>query len=127
MKNEYVNYKNVTREVLDSVKVGNSVKCNDWKKPMKVIGVSENYFVMIQNMFGKIYYSVCEKKQVDHNRNNYTEGSYRIGDDDYVFGRAGGYKWDDEKFIEEYLQEFESGETQLSVRRAIDLKTISIR
>ena len=124
MKNKYVDYKDVTKEVLDSVKVGDMIKCNDWVKPMKVIGVSENYFVMIDKIFRETFYSVCEKKVVDHSRNNYTKGSFRIGTDDYLFG---DYKWNDEEFIKKYLQEFETGETQLSVRRAIDLKSISIK
>jgi hypothetical protein len=127
VKNNYIDYENITKDILDSIKVGNLIKCNGWKKPMKVVGVSENYFVMITNNFGKIYYSVCEKKAVGYSRNNYTEGFYRIGDDDYVFGRFGGYNWDNEQFIKEYLQEFENGETQLSVRRAIDLNRISIK
>lgn len=62
MKNEYVNYKNITREILDSVKVGDTVKCNDWEESMKVVGVSDNYFVMVDGD----YYSICEKKPIDH-------------------------------------------------------------
>lgn len=122
MKNEYIDYKNITRNILDNIKVGNIIKCNDWEESMKVVGISDNYFIMVNGD----YYSICEKKPIDHTRNNYTKGSFRIGDDDLVFGKIGGYKWNDEKFITEYLNELESGETQLSARRAIDLKKIKI-
>lgn len=37
----YTTYEEVTREVLDSVKVGDLIKVNDWKKPMKVKAVSK--------------------------------------------------------------------------------------
>ncbi len=125
--NGYESYEAVCREILNSIEVEDLVKCNDWKKPMKVIGVSENYFVMIQNNFGDIFYSVCEKFPAGHSRNCYTKGSFRIGTDDYIGGYITGYKWDDKQFINKYLDEFETGKTQLSVRRAVDLKSISIK
>ena len=43
---DYKIFINITKEVLDSVKPGDLVKVNDWKKPLKVIAVSDNYFVM---------------------------------------------------------------------------------
>ena len=46
MKKEYVHYPTVTREILDTIKVGDLIRVNDWKKPMRVKAVSENYFVM---------------------------------------------------------------------------------
>lgn len=48
MKTEYKHYTEITKEILDSIKAGMLVKINDWKRPMKVVGVSENYFCMIQ-------------------------------------------------------------------------------
>ena len=41
MKTEYKHDTEITKEVLDNIKVGMLVKINDWKRPMKVVGVSE--------------------------------------------------------------------------------------
>ena len=46
MSKQYSHYSNITKEILDTVKVGDLIKINDWKKPMRVKAVSENYFVM---------------------------------------------------------------------------------
>ena len=53
---------NATKEVLDKILVGALVKVNDWRSPMRVVGVSENYFCMAKKCFGKTLYFVCEKK-----------------------------------------------------------------
>ncbi len=124
---QYTFFDNVTRSILDLIQVGDYIKCNDWKKPMKVIAVSENYFVMIEKIFGDTYYSVCEKKIVDHDRNSYTKGHFRIGTDDNIFGYPTGYQWTDEGFLKKYLNEFEQGETALSVRTSVNLKSMSIK
>lgn len=42
----YVRYSNVTREILDTVCVGDLIKINEWKVPLRVKAVSENYFVL---------------------------------------------------------------------------------
>ena len=47
MKTEYKHYTDITKEILDNIKVGMLVKINDWKRPMKVVGISENYFCMM--------------------------------------------------------------------------------
>lgn len=64
MKKEYVHYTDITREILDTIKVGDLVKINDWTKPLRVKAVSENYFVMVSNLFGKPMYSVSKSKSV---------------------------------------------------------------
>lgn len=47
---EYRHYDNITKEILDSIKAGNLIRINDWKRGMRVVGVSDNYFVMIQKV-----------------------------------------------------------------------------
>lgn len=37
----YVRYPNVTREILDTVCVGDLIKINEWKVPLRVKAVSE--------------------------------------------------------------------------------------
>ena len=57
---KYVEYSDekITREVLDSIKIGDYIRCNDWKRAMRVYGVSDNYFVVARKAFGKWIYSV---------------------------------------------------------------------
>ena len=50
MDKKYVHYSEVTREILNTIKAGDLVRVNNWDKPMQVKAVSENYFVMTQNM-----------------------------------------------------------------------------
>ena len=124
MKNQYITYDEITKEILDTVKIGDLVKCNDWKVPLKVKGVSINYIIMSSKRFGKCLYSICEKKQVNHNRNNYTEGNYRIGTDNYVFGLFDYLNEDD---VEKALKKLEAGDLELSVRTSVNLERINIK
>ncbi|SFM09513.1 hypothetical protein [Pelosinus propionicus] len=125
----YTTYTEVTKELLDTIKVGDLIKVNDWKKPMKVRGVSPNYAVMTENNFGKTYYSVIEKKPWDGDRRNAMRGGrYHCGRDNWIFGAPHfEYKFDDEKAVAAYLQTFERGETELSVRNAIPILELHIK
>lgn len=129
MKKEYKHYANITKEILDLVEVGNLVKVNDWKKPMRVVGVSENYFCMIQKNFGQIWYSVCEKKPWGGIRYNAMRGGmFHCGTDNMVFGYANfDYAFDDEKQIVDYLQAFEDRKIELSCRRAMPIYNLYVK
>ena len=125
----YTHYKDVTKEILDNIKVENLIKVNNWKKPMRVVGVSENYFCMIQKNFGKIYYSVCEKKPWGGIRyNKMIGGLFHCGTDNMIFGYFGfNYKFDDEEQIKEYLNAFETGEIELSMRGTIPIIDLYVK
>lgn len=129
MNKQYVCYDEVTKEILDTIKVGNMVKINDWRKPMKVVGVSENYFCMIQNNFGELYYSVCEKKPWKGIRYNaMIGGRFHCGTDNMVFGYGDfGYRFDNEEQIREYLSAFERGEIELSQRTSVPISRLYIK
>lgn len=126
MKKEYIKYENITKEILDTIQIGNLVKINDWKKPMKVVGVSENYFVMTQNMFGKLYYSVCEKKSRSGGQHNeMRHGMFHCSRDNMIFGYSDfDYKFDNEESINNYLNAFEEGKIELSERAGIPIYTL---
>ena len=123
MKNNYIKHDEITKELLNSIEGGDLVKCNNWRGTLKVIGVSENYFLMVY----KDECSICEKKPSETTRNFYTKGSFRIGTDNYIFGFEDGYKFENEESIKKYLNEFETGVTELSVRNAVDLVSIAIK
>ena len=128
MKKEYIHYTDVTKEILDTIKVGDLIKINDWKKPLRVKAVSDNYFVMTQKMFGDTCYSVCEKLPWDGTRYNAMRGGmFHCGTDDWVFGSPLAidypdlYKFENEKVNQKYLQEFEDGISHLSIRRGVPI------
>ena len=129
MSKNYEVYTNITKKVLDSVQVGDLVKCNHWKLAYRVKGVSANYFVMARNMFGQTSYSICEKKPREAGRYNaMTPGMYHIGPDSWIFGwRDFSYNFDNFLAVVEYLDSLERGETEISERRGCALYRIAIK
>lgn len=136
---EYKLYSEVTKEVLNSIKVGDLVKINDWEKPMRVRGVSDNYFVMTQKQFKETIYSVCEKKVLEpetyiHNR--MIGGNFHCSTDDRTFGfipehfdmeNGKQYDFDNYNWVKEYLNAFETGKIELSERHGIAIHSILIK
>lgn len=129
----------VTKELLDSVTVWDSIKVNDWGKWHKVKCVIDNYFVMTCNMFGKEYYSVCEKLPWGGTRyNSWTGGKFHVGADFWMFGcyiwnqyGCDKYDFDNIEATTAYLKSFEKdyeGEykSELS-RRAIPINVIHVK
>ena len=131
---QYIHYTNVTREILDTIKVGDLIKVNNWKKPMRVKAVSENYFVMTQKMFGDTCYSVCSKLPWDGIRyNSMRGGMFHCSTDNWVFGSPLSidyrylYQFENEEANQKYLQLFEDGECELSVRRGIAIYDLYVK
>lgn len=126
---QYKEYTNITKEILEQIKTGDFVKINDWKRPLIVVGVSENYFCMCRNAFGKIIYSVCEKKQWEGIRHNLMLGGmFHCGTDNMVFGAPGfDYEFNDENEIKRYLQMFEEDKIELSRRTSVPIYKISFK
>lgn len=122
MKDNYLEYRDedISRESLEKIRKGYLVKLNNWKVPFKVMSVSENYFVMIRKQFGKTRYSVCDKVNLI------------AGTDDRIFGYLpkGEYDYEkislyeNEEFLNEYLESFEKGEIKISLRNRIKLTEV---
>lgn len=126
----YTKHTEIIKEVLDQLKVGDLVKVNDWKKPMKIKGVSENYAVMTQKQFKDTYYSVIEKKPWDGVRHNaMIGGHFHCGKDFWLFGVPidFDYNFEDEEAVGRYLQTFESGLNELSHRNAIPILELHVK
>lgn len=140
-KASYKKFTDVTKELLDSVCVGDLIKINDWKKPLRVKGVSKNYFVMATKQFGKCVYSVCEKKPWGGTKHNsMVGGMFHVGDDDWIFGSSawldfnndGEYNFNNPEAVNAYLNTFElpegeEGRSALSERRAVPIYTFYIK
>lgn len=142
MRNDisYREFTDITKELLDSIEVGDLIKVNDWKRPLRVKAVSENYFVMARKMFDAWNYSVCEKKPWNGIRHNLMIGGmFHIGTDTWIFGSpvwykhgCNGYDFDDLKATQEYINTFELPENDgdhatISPRNAVPIRKIYIK
>lgn len=134
MNKQYKHYTDVTREILDTIKIGDLIKINNWKKPMRVMAVSKNYFVMKSKVFKTNYYSVCSKlpwNGVKHN--NMTNGMFHCGADDWIFGSPLGithknlYEFINEESNRKFLQEFEDGKAHISERNGMPIYDLYIK
>lgn len=118
----------ITKAVLDTVEVGDLVKCNGWKVPYRVKGVSANYFVMARKQFGEWHYSICEKNiRVEGRYNAMEPGMYHISTDNMVFGYVDGYDFDNAEWMDGYLNALETGKIELSERKGCALHSIHIK
>ena len=129
--NTYKHYTDITKPLLDEIKVGDLIRVNDQKKPMRVNSVSENYFVMTQNNFGEIYYSVVEKKPWTEggiSRNKMAGGMFHCGTDNVIGGCATmPHYFENESIAYEYLERFECGYFELSVRTSIPIHHLYVK
>ena len=116
---EYYSGSEVTKELLDSIKTGDLIKVNDWNKPLRVKGTTDNYFIMSTKQFGKDVYSVCEKKRREEGQHNrMTKGMFHVSRDAWLFGWMGwkdfdfrdnySYQFDNPEWVDAYLKSFES-------------------
>lgn len=118
----------VELENLDDVKVGDLLSDDISKKPYKVFKVSKNFILAFQNNFGRDYYTIYAKEPINqfiycdnwHRYYQRTEEKYFYrGPDDLVFGGIG--KNDD---LDDYMNQLESGELEISLRRRVTLRKI---
>jgi hypothetical protein len=136
----YEHHETITKELLDGIKVGDLVKVNDWKRPLRVRGVTKNYFVMSMAAFGRYIYSVCEKIPWAGIRyNSMCGGMFHVGTDNYSWGNpfwdsvdCEAWDFSDKAIAEGYLKTFEIPETQeghseLSVRTSVPICEIYIK
>lgn len=134
MKKNYEHYDNVTKEILDTIKVGDLIKVNDWNKPMRVRAVSDNYFVMTQKNFGDLWYSVCSKlPRKEGSYNSMRGGMFHCSKDDWLFGSPlqleykDLYTFENEEANQKYLQHFEDGKGRLSERNGIAIYDLYVK
>lgn len=134
MTKQYKHYTNITREILDSIDIGDLIKINDWKKPMIVEAVSDNYFLMIQERNGHTYYSVCSKLAWNGIKYNaMVGGMFHCGTDNWIFGTPlclkyeNVYEFDNPYITRLYLKEFEEGKAHISERNGIPIYDLYVK
>lgn len=131
MENSYTRYTEVTRAILETVKVGDWIKINDRKRPLNVKGVTENYFVMAQIVYGVTLYSVVSKRPwrfEGAKHNAMSGGMFHCGPDAWLFGyKCLEYDFENLEFVADYLNSFERGESEISERRGMPIQKIYIK
>lgn len=121
-KKIYEVFERPTKELLDTIKVGDMIKCNNWKESYRVKVVSENYFIATRPFFGNVLYTICHKDKAGFQHNSIVEDLPYIGPDDYVFGNF-SYKDD----YDDAIKELEAGEMSVSERNGVALYSIQIK
>lgn len=99
----------VTKENLESLKVSNYVRVNDWQWGLRVVGVSKNFIVLHNN---KGEYSVVEKREgkIDH-LSIRKKGIFHCGSS--LACPEGYMDFKDNEWVQKYLDMFESGKAKL--------------
>lgn len=122
----------ITKEILDQIQIGNLIKINNWKQPLRVKGISENYFVMAQDLHDiekPLEYSIFSKIPFKGlSWNGKVDGDYFCGPDFWLFGDIDfNYKFDNSESIQKYLNKFETGESEISMRNSVVVYSIQIK
>lgn len=121
---------NITKELLDSIEPNDSIKINTWKRPLKVIAVSENFIIMWKKHFDTYVYSILEKNKRGHEHNlcyrpnvGYMADEFVCGPDDHY----GKYEYNNVEECKKALEELESGELEVSTRHGWGLWHLEIK
>jgi hypothetical protein len=133
-------YTDITKELLDSIKVGDLVAIQNWDDMYEVRAVSDNYFVMAATSPDYDgWYSICEKKLCEYDYNSMRKNMFHCGTDFWTFGYVvpedisrkdnpdGVYTFRNPKINESYLASLESGETELSVRSSVPIYELYLK
>ena len=137
-----IKYTDITKELLDSIKVGDLVAIQNWDDMLEVRAVSDNYFVMADTSPDKQgWYSICEKKLSPYTHNAVRKGLFHCGTDFWIFGyinpdddfsddpngEENPYTFTNQKFNASYMASLESGETQLSARTSVPIYELYLK
>lgn len=130
-RHEYDTYtlSDLNREFFDGIEVGDYVKINDWRRGMRVYGVSENYILAATKSFnGQWAYSIIKKVFRAGQFTNASKNSFICGPDDRVFGfrHQHAYEFDNEDFVQKYLKGLEEQRIGLS-HMAVPIREVRLR
>lgn len=118
-------YKKITIQILNSIKIGNFIKINDWDNFLEVKAISKNFIIIADEN----EYSIISKiPRIYEN-----QGMFFCGPDNWIFGSTLSaeyenlYKFINEKANNLYLSELESGKTALSERNSVAIYHMVIK
>lgn len=120
--NSYFN-KEITKEVLDSIEVGDFIKINNWGRPLTVKAVSENYFIASMPCFERTLYTICDKRE--NFKDDYQDLFVCSADNFNSWG--GRYEYSKESECEIALVDLEIGSLELSRRAEDTIRRIDIK
>lgn len=129
-KYEVYEKENITKELLNTIKVGDFIKVNTWKRPLKVIAVSDNFFIMWKPHFNSWMYSICEKNKRGYAHNMIYRPHCGFDDDEFVCGHDDHYcKYDysDPEECKKALDDLENGEIEVTTRHGLGIWHLEIR
>ena len=129
--NKYNKYQglSITKELLDSIEIGDLIKINDWGKPLRVKCVSKNYVALAIKLFNKNIYSIIEKKiRIQGNHNEMQKGKFHVGPDNMIFGDLNfDYLFNNNESMKGYLERFECNLLLISERTGMAINCIEIK
>lgn len=121
--NKYAIYEYPHKDILDTIQVGDLVKCNEWKNALRVIAVGPKFFIMKRNAFNTYIYSICHKEDSDCGWTFIEPGYPYIGPDDRIFHED----YTDDNECLDILKRMEDGELGVSLRHGCTLKHLEVK
>lgn len=134
MKEFFAEYHNdeITKDVIDSLGVGDIFKINCWDIEMTVKGISANYIIASN---GERYTIISKTKgtaKMNYNGRDYSN-KYYCAADDWIFGHPDKIDYPDiyifntKESVDVYLNSLEKGETRMSVRNREPINILYVK
>lgn len=127
---EYFEKPNITKELLDTIKVGDKVRINNWRAYFDVVAVSKNYFIMTRPVKDTFLYSICEKNKRGYEHNLCYQPKCGFSSDEFVCGADDHwckYDYSKKNELKLAIKELEEGELKVSTKRGLGIKKIYIK
>ena len=96
---------------LHAVAPDDEILINNERPWFTVCGVSKNFIIANHGSM----YTIVQRFPTQYPTEDIPDGSYICGPDDTVFGYCGGYCFNDPDWVDEYLDDLETGTVQISM------------
>lgn len=109
-------------QILKHLQSGQAVQINNWDTVMTVAGISDRYVLVydpaLRDNTSHEYSVLCKLPDAD--------GIFWCAPDDWIFGYAEGYHFNDTNWVKKYLDDFENGENRMSHRNRAPIVFIEV-
>ena len=111
-------------KTLSQIKLGDKLAINDWRAKYTVCGLSQNYVLA---HYGQ-HYTIITRNPLpnDYNYNGVRGGDIACAPDWFVFGYVDGYDFTNREWVEKYMADLESGNTEMSMKRRATVYFLSV-